>query len=40
MKVKTPAESKGPWDVYNVLSVVAGESVFPRVEDEACAMAR
>jgi branched-chain amino acid transport system substrate-binding protein len=40
MKVKTPAESQGPWDVYNVVSVVPGESVFPRIEDEACAMAR
>jgi branched-chain amino acid transport system substrate-binding protein len=40
VKVKSPAESKGPWDVYDVLSTVPGNSAFPRVEDEECAMAR
>ena len=40
VKVKTPAESKGPWDVYNVLATVSGEASFPRIEDEACAMAK
>jgi branched-chain amino acid transport system substrate-binding protein len=36
LKVKTPAESRGPWDVYNVLATVPGAETFPRLEDEVC----
>jgi branched-chain amino acid transport system substrate-binding protein len=40
VKVKTPAQSNGPWDVYDVLATVPGDTAFPRIEDEACAIAR
>ena len=40
LKVKTPAESKGPWDVYTELATVPGAQTFPRTEDEDCALAR
>jgi branched-chain amino acid transport system substrate-binding protein len=40
VKVKSPAESKGPWDVYDVLATVPGEKSFPRIEDEACDLAK
>ena len=28
---KTPAESKGPWDLYNVLSTIAAEDANPPI---------
>jgi branched-chain amino acid transport system substrate-binding protein len=40
VKVKKPEESKGPWDVYNVLATVPGETSFPRIEDEVCETAK
>jgi len=40
VKVKTPEASKGPWDVYDVLSTVPGGTAFPRIEDEECALAK
>ncbi len=38
-KVKTPAESKGPWDYYTILSTIPGEQAFARAEDEGCPLA-
>jgi branched-chain amino acid transport system substrate-binding protein len=29
MQVKTPAESKGEWDLYNVVSDIPGADAFP-----------
>lgn len=40
VKVKAPAASTGPWDVYTVLETVPGAAAFPRIEDEECALAR
>lgn len=30
LQVKTPAQSKAPWDYYNVKAVLKGEDVFPK----------
>lgn len=35
-QVKQPAESRVPWDYYKILSTIAGERAFPRLEDEGC----
>jgi branched-chain amino acid transport system substrate-binding protein len=36
VQVKTPAESKGPWDYYKILATIPGDEAFPRLEDEGC----
>ncbi len=36
VKVKSPAESKGPWDYYEVLQVVPGEKVFATPGESKC----
>ena len=35
-RVKTPAESKGPWDYYDLVSTVAGDMAFRSVTDGRC----
>ena len=35
-QVKTPEESKGPWDAYKQVSVVPGKEAFLSVEDSGC----
>ena len=40
VKVKAPADSKEPWDFYDILGTVSGVEAFPRIEDEACEAAR
>lgn len=40
MQVKTPAESKKPWDYYNVRAVVPGDEAYPALEKGTCAFAR
>ncbi len=35
-QVKTPAESKGPWDLYKILSPVAGEQAFRPLSRTEC----
>jgi branched-chain amino acid transport system substrate-binding protein len=37
LQVKTPKESKAPWDYYNVKSVLKGEDVFPKPQ-AACSL--
>jgi branched-chain amino acid transport system substrate-binding protein len=35
-QVKTPAESKGEWDIYKILSTVPGDKAFRPVAESAC----
>nr|WP_141914225.1 MULTISPECIES: ABC transporter substrate-binding protein [unclassified Herbaspirillum] len=36
MQVKTPAESKGPWDYYNLRATVPGEDAYPPLSASTC----
>jgi branched-chain amino acid transport system substrate-binding protein len=38
MKVKTPAESKYPWDYYKLVRTVPGEEADGTQPDPACVM--
>ena len=38
MQVKTPAESKYPWDYYKVIKIMPGEEAFGTQPDPACPM--
>jgi branched-chain amino acid transport system substrate-binding protein len=40
VQVKTPAESKGPWDYYKVLETIPGEKAFRPLEQGGCPLAR
>lgn len=40
MKVKTPAESKGPWDYYKLLKTMSGEEAFGKLADSACPLVK
>jgi branched-chain amino acid transport system substrate-binding protein len=37
--VKTPEESKYPWDYYKILTTISGDKAFGP-SDPACAMAK
>jgi branched-chain amino acid transport system substrate-binding protein len=39
VQVKTPAESKGPWDYYKVVKKIPAAEAFPSVEAQKCAFA-
>ena len=36
MQVKTPAESKAPWDYYKLVQTLPGEQAFGKLEDSTC----
>ena len=36
LQVKTPAESKGPWDVFNVTGTIPAEQAFRPLKDGGC----
>jgi branched-chain amino acid transport system substrate-binding protein len=36
LQVKRPEESKGPWDLYNVISTIPGDRAFRPLEDGKC----
>ena len=38
MQVKTPAQSKEPWDYYNVVEKIKGEDAFTTKADTKCAL--
>jgi branched-chain amino acid transport system substrate-binding protein len=40
MQVKTPAESKGPWDLYKLLQTMKGEEAFGKLADSACPLVK
>jgi branched-chain amino acid transport system substrate-binding protein len=35
-QVKTPAESRGPWDYYKILGVIPGDQAFRRLAEGGC----
>jgi branched-chain amino acid transport system substrate-binding protein len=39
-EVKTPEESRGPWDYYKLLATTPGEEAFRPVAEGGCALAR
>jgi branched-chain amino acid transport system substrate-binding protein len=40
MQVKTPAESKGPWDYYKLVQTMTGEDAFGKLADSACPLVK
>ncbi|MFH5927102.1 hypothetical protein [Roseomonas sp. SXEYE001] len=40
LEVKSPAESRGPWDYYKLLRTTPGEQAFRLLADGGCALAR
>lgn len=40
MQVKTPAESKKPWDYYNIRAVVPGDDAYPSLASGSCTFAK
>ncbi|MFU1904534.1 ABC transporter substrate-binding protein [Bordetella avium] len=36
MQVKTPAESKGPWDYYKVVATLPGDEVYTKLSESTC----
>jgi branched-chain amino acid transport system substrate-binding protein len=39
-EVKTPAESKGPWDYYKLLATVPGEEAFQPLAKSRCPLVK
>jgi branched-chain amino acid transport system substrate-binding protein len=39
-RVKTPDESSGPWDLYNILRVIPGEEAFRPLSESECPLVR
>ncbi len=35
-KVKSPKESKGPWDFYNIIRVIPGDEAFQPLSESTC----
>jgi branched-chain amino acid transport system substrate-binding protein len=35
-EVKSPEESKGPWDYYKLLAKIPGEEAFQTVAESGC----
>ena len=40
MQVKTPAESKGPWDYYKLVDTMSGEEAFGKLADSTCPLVK
>jgi branched-chain amino acid transport system substrate-binding protein len=40
MQVKTPAESKGPWDLYKLVKTMTGEDAFGKLADSTCPLVK
>ena len=40
MQVKTPAESKGPWDYYKVVATLPGEEVYTKLSESTCPLVK
>lgn len=40
IQVKTPAQSKGPWDYYNVVKRMPGNEVYAKLSDTACPLVK
>jgi branched-chain amino acid transport system substrate-binding protein len=39
-QVKTPAESKGPWDYYKLVETMSGDQAFGKLEDSTCPLVK
>jgi branched-chain amino acid transport system substrate-binding protein len=39
-QVKTPAESKGPWDYYKLVEKLSGEQAYGKLEDSTCSLVK
>jgi branched-chain amino acid transport system substrate-binding protein len=39
-QVKTPSESKGPWDYYKILGVIPGDQAFRKLSEGGCPLVR
>ncbi|MGP9812397.1 ABC transporter substrate-binding protein [Rhodopseudomonas sp. NSM] len=39
-EVKKPAESKGPWDFYNILETIPGDQAFRPLSESACPLVK
>lgn len=40
MQVKTPQESKGPWDYYRLVETMPGDQAFGKLSDSACPLVK
>jgi branched-chain amino acid transport system substrate-binding protein len=40
VQVKTPAESKGPWDYYNIKDVIPGDQAFKPLSQSTCPLVK
>jgi branched-chain amino acid transport system substrate-binding protein len=40
MQVKTPAESKYPWDYYKLVSTMSGEKAFGPLSASTCPLVK
>jgi len=40
MQVKTPSESKGPWDFYKLVATMKGDEAFGKLADSACPLVK
>jgi branched-chain amino acid transport system substrate-binding protein len=40
MQVKTPAESKYPWDYYKLIKTMSGEEAYGAHADETCSLVK
>ncbi len=40
MQVKTPAESRGPWDYYKLVDTMSGEEAFGKLADSTCPLVK
>jgi branched-chain amino acid transport system substrate-binding protein len=39
-QVKTPAQSKGPWDFYNLVSTIPPEQAFGPMDEAGCPLVK
>ncbi|MEO7760958.1 MAG: ABC transporter substrate-binding protein, partial [Casimicrobiaceae bacterium] len=39
-QVKTPAESKAPWDYYKVVATIPGDQAFRPLKDGGCSLVK
>jgi branched-chain amino acid transport system substrate-binding protein len=40
MQVKSPAASKAPWDVYQLLATVPGDQAYRPLEEGGCPLVK
>lgn len=40
MQVKTPKESKGPWDYYKVVATLPGDDVYTKLSESTCKLVK